>query len=312
MLNSMKFFFLFIVVLFLPFLAYPQKIDTLIFKYNPPDTVRYWKFSGNVGVNFQLVGFREWSRGGKPSMALASNFNMMARYEKDQNLLENKLDAGFGVLRENEADTENRILRKNDDFLIFVSKYSRNLVKTWYLTGIIDFRSQFANGYATNRNANNVYPLVSKFMSPGILTPSVGVSYKNESFSFTLSPISGRLIFVLDDSLTNIPANGTEPGKNVNSLAGTTITISDERNIMDNVFVRFNIILFSPFNNYRPKNTDVNGELYIRFKVNKYISSNFNLRMIYDDNYDPNENGNYPLQLNYVLNVGLTYDIWQK
>lgn len=312
MLNSARFFFLFIISLIASFSAYSQKIDTLIFKYKPPDTVRYWKFSGNVGLNFQLVGLREWSRGGKPSMALASNFNMIARYEKDVHLWENKLDAGLGLIREEEENTENRILRKNDDFLIFISKYSRNLVKTWYLTGMIDFRSQFANGYATARNADDVYPLVSKFMSPGILTPSLGVSYKKDKFSFTLSPVSGRLVFVLEDSLTRIPANGTEPGKTFNSLAGTTITISDERNIMDNVFWRFNLVLFTPFSDYRPKNTDINGELYIRFKVNKYISSNFNLRMIYDDNYDPNGTGKYPLQLNYVLNVGLTYDIWQN
>lgn len=291
--------------------AYSQKIDTLIFKYNPPDTVRYWKFTGNIGANFQLVGFREWAKGGKPSLSLATNLNMVARYEKGDNLMENNLDAGYGIIREGGEGAE-RSFRKNDDFLILISKYGRNLVKTWYLTGMIDFRTQFARGYAKNKNSEDLYPLVSRFMSPATLTPSLGVSYKNNKFSFTLAPISGRITFVLDDSLTNIPAYGVEPGQNINSRAGTTITISDERTLMDNVLARFNINFFTPFNNYGVKHTDINGEFYVRFKVNKYISSNFNMRLIYDDDYDPNEDGDYPVQLNYVLNVGLTYDIWQQ
>lgn len=300
-----------IVLSFSSLCAYSQKIDTLIFKYNPPDTVRYWKFNGNVGLNFQLVGFREWAKGGKPSLSLASNLNMAARYEKGNDLLENMLDAGFGIIRES-GEEANNSFRKNDDFLIFISKYSRNLISTWYLTGMVDFRSQFAKGYATKKNAEDLYPLVSRFMSPATLTPSLGVSYKEDKFSFTLAPISGKITFVLDDSLTNISANGVEPGQNINSKAGTTVSISDERSIMDNVFARYNLNFFTPFNNYSFKHTDMNGEFYIRFKVNKYISSNFNIRFIYDDDYDPEEDNSFPLQMNYVLNVGITYDIWQR
>jgi len=288
------------------------RIDTLIYKYIPPDTTNYWNFNGNIGVNFQTVGFRDWAKGGKPSLSLASSVNMIAKYEKRGNIFENRIDAGYGIIREKDLKENTSELKKNDDYVILISKYGKNVFNDWYLEGILDTRTQFANGFKERKKGDSTYnELVSQFLSPITISPSLGLSYKNNDFSFSFSPVSGKLTIVAKDTLTYVASNGVEPGKNLKSQTGTTITLSDKRNVLKNILLRYSFTFFTAYNNFNFKHTDVNGEIYTRFKVNKYISSNFNIRLIYDDDFDPNDNGNFPLQLNYVLNVGFTYDIWQ-
>ncbi len=54
--------------------------------------------------------------------------------------------------------------RKSDDRIDFVSKYGYDLGKKWFLSGLFNFRSQFARGYAYPTDSTKV--LTSNFMSP--------------------------------------------------------------------------------------------------------------------------------------------------
>lgn len=80
---------------------------------------------------------------------------------------------------------------------------------------------------------------------------------------------------------------------------------------MENVTVKSNMLLFGDYNNLNV--WDVNYELFVDFKVNKFITTNFLLQAIYDDDIKGNnENLNISgpaLQIRHVLNLGITFNL---
>ena len=296
-------------------LAQHGKIDTLIVKYVPPgDTIKYWKLDGNLALTFQHVNFHNWVKGGNPNISFATALNLTAIREKNNNIFSNQLDLGYGIIREGGSE---RNFRKNNDFIIYIGKFGKNIFDKWYLEGIIDFRTQFTKGYKYDKEGNKT-AWSSNIFSPAQIKPSLGLSYKKKNFSFSGSPISGKITVVLNDSLTYISENGVDPLQNVKSEVGASITITDKTDIMKNVSLRYNFSLFSNYRTIFQYMPDINGEIYLRFKVNKYISSFFNMRMIYDNsvtlpelNDAGEEIGRFtPFQVNYTFNIGFSVDLW--
>ncbi len=292
------------------------KIDTLIVKYIPPgDTIKYWHFNSNFALTFQHVGFYDWAKGGDPNVSLATSFSFQTKWERDNKIFDGRFDGGYGVIRQPQRDFP---VRKNDDYFILTGKYGKNLFKKWYLEAVLDIRSQFTRGYKYDNNTNEKTDWTSGFMSPAYFRPSLGLSYKNKKFSFAGSPISGKFTVVLEDSLTNVASIGVKPRQHFKSEVGVSATVSDERQVLKNVSLRYNVLLFSNYNNLLSEMPDMNGEVYLRFKVNKYISAFLNTRFIYDNNVQlqkKDEEGERtgalytPFQINYTLNIGFAIDL---
>ncbi len=307
------------VFLFFGFYANAQQgqIDTLIIKYIPPeDTIKYWDLDVNFALSLQHINFHNWSKGGNPSVSFASGLNLIAVWEKDNKIFSNQCDIGYGLIREGNST---RNFRKNDDFFIYIGKFGKNIFNKWYLEAILDFRTQFSKSYKYNNDGEKT-AWISDFFSPAYIRPSFGLSYKKKNFSFTGSPISGKMTIVLDDSLTQIKGNGVKPNQHFKSEVGASLVITDKRDLMKNVSIRYNFLLFSNYDTFFNYFPDVNGEVYLRFKVNKYISSTFNFKTIYDNaitmpKKDDNgeEIGRFtPLQLNYTLSIGFSIDLWSE
>src|SRR4030043_427071 len=77
----------------------------------------------------------------------------------------------------------------------------------WAAGGENSFSGNFlANGLA------NYSIAISKFMAPGYINLSIGMDYKpSENFNVYFGPLSGKVTFVLDDTLSHYGAFGLEP-----------------------------------------------------------------------------------------------------
>ncbi len=78
---------------------------------------------------------------------------------------------------------------------------------------------------------------------------------------------------------------------------------------MENITLKSRLELFSSYVNI-PKNIDVNGELILDFKVNKWFSANIQLNLIYDDDIDiEDRKGNVGprTQFKQVTGIGIAY-----
>jgi hypothetical protein len=284
----------------------------------------FWKTGGEFNFTFQQVALSNWAGGGRSSLALGGVMSTYLTYDDTTSRRwENRLEVSYGISKI--GDDNDRFIKTKDN-LIFTSRYGRKLSSRLYLSGLIDFRSQIAQGFKFVQLNDSVSDavLASEFMAPGFLVTSLGLTYspkkrnlieedkkaqKQEGnyFALTLSPFSGKFTFVLNDDLVASEQYNTE-GKSVKAEAGSSLTVSLRRKIWENVIFNTNLNLFSAFENFQ--NVDVNLESLLILKVNKYIMSNISLQLIYDDdiNVQRDDGTQGPaLQMQNAINVGFSY-----
>ena len=273
-----------------------------------PDSLIFWKRGGNFNLNVQQVGLTNWAAGGESSVAVGTVVEAFANYEKDDVVWENRVKAGYGVIRNG---GEGNRFEKTDDLLILTTKYSQKFSEKVLMTTSINFQTQMDEGFKIERVAGTDErrrTFISDFMSPGYLQASVGLSYREkQEFSATLAPFTGRFTFVLNDSLSTAGAFGVDPGDQVRSEAGISLTGGVKKDVWENVKLQTNFNFFSNYEKF--PNTVVNVEAALNLKVNDFISSNISSQLIYDDDVILTRSDGTQgrdIQLKNVINVGFT------
>ena len=262
------------------------------------DAPKNWKTGGAVGLNFNQVGLKNWSGGGENSLAVNGLVNLFANMKKDKIAWDNTLELGYGLVKQGELG-----VRKSDDKIVLTSKFGREAVAHWSYTGLLDLRTQFAGGYDYKTTPKTK---ISEFMSPGYLTLSLGAEFKpNDNFFALISPVTGKMTFVLDDTLSLYGAYGVDPGKNVRSELGWNLNSVYKRKLMENTDLQSKLNLFSSYKDL--KHIDVNWENMLLMKVNKYITSSISTNILYD--YDIKDtDGKAKWQMKEVISVGVMYN----
>ena len=240
---------------------------------------KLWKYEGFFSQQLNQVSFTNWAAGGENSFASTSIAVLSANYAKEKITWENKLDMAFGLMKMQDSPT-----RKNEDKIDFLSKVGRNISGNLSATALLNFRSQFAEGF----NYPNDVDVVSRFMAPGYLLVAIGVDYKPVDYlSIFFSPATGKFTFVLDDDLAAVGAYGVEPGKNVRPEFGALASITFAKDIFENVNLASKIDFFNNLTDSdksNRKNTDVNWETRLNMKVNRFITASMGFNLIYDHN----------------------------
>lgn len=238
---------------------------------------RSWKTGGTFNLNVNQGALSYWSAGGDNfSLSLTSLVNVFAYYKHGRHSWDNNLDMAYGMV-----NTTSLGQRKADDRIDFVSKYGYEMDKKWYLSTLLNFRSQFARGYAYPTDTSKV--LTSNFLSPAYVVLSVGMDYKPvEEFSLFMSPITSRWVIVQNDSLASVGAYGVDSGKNVKMELGAYASINWNKQLTSTTNYKTRLELFS---NYRhdPFNIDIFWTNIIAVKITKLINMNLSLDMIYDN-----------------------------
>ncbi|HAN18849.1 MAG: hypothetical protein A2X13_07885 [Bacteroidetes bacterium GWC2_33_15] len=278
-------------------------VGLLLYAQEPADSLQYWKFNGTTALNFTQVSLTNWAAGGENSYALNGLINLSLNYSKDKNDWLNTLNLGYGLQKQGEQD-----VRKTDDQIDFLSKYGRKVSKSFFISAMLNFKTQFTEGLKYDADTSYV---ISKFMAPAYLQGALGMEYKpSEVFYAVLSPVAGKLTLVMDDTLSAKGAFGVEAGEKTRLELGGAASIGFKKDIMKNVNFNTTLGLFS---NYleNAQNVDVDWKVFINMKINDVLSANLNTHLIYDDDIayidDKGVAGGARVQFKEVFGVGLTY-----
>lgn len=268
-------------------------------------TGKVWKKGGTFGLTFNQGSLTNWAAGGdKLSLSLLGTFTGFANYKKERHSWDNNIDLAYGYVNTTSLGT-----RKSDDRIDLTSKYGYEIGKSWFLSLLFNLRTQFSEGYLYPPDTTREF--VSKFFAPAYIILSPGFDYKpDDHFSLFISPVTARWVVVNSDELSAKGAYGVDTGKHVKSEFGAYVSATWNKDIMKNVNYKTKLELFS---NYRhnPQNIDIFWTNIISMKVNKWLSANVSVDMIYDDDvrvFENKETGvmGPRLQIKEVIGVGLT------
>jgi hypothetical protein len=284
----------------------------------------FWEKENSFGINMSEVAFVNWNAGGDNAVSGLGFLQFARKYKFSYFQWDNNLELRYGLNAQ-----AGRKLRKTEDVIRLSSNlgYRRDTISNWFYSVQLNFNTQFSNGY---KYPDRETP-ISRFMAPGYLLFGAGTSFitKDQKFNLYLSPLTQKSTFVLDQRLADNGAFGVK--KAVLDENGNIITFG-ENHLLEigilitnnfNYTIAKNIELRSRLNLYTDYledfgNIDVDWELNINMKVNKYISTSLGTQMIYDDDIlfdvvksdngiitDP---GTPKIQFKQVLGVGILYD----
>ena len=264
------------------------------------DTLDGWKTVGLVSLNLTQVGLTNWAAGGENSLSVNGLLSLYANLKKGNFTWDNSLDLAYGLLQQGDTD-----LRKTDDRIDLTSKYGQKAFKNWYYSGLVNFKSQLTAGYNYPDNSTQI----SNFLAPGYMLGAIGMDYKpNEIFNVFLSPITMKMTIVNNQPLANSSAYGVDKGKKTRSEYGGYLRVLLKKDIMKNINLQTKLELFS---NYEEAvHIDVNWEVLVAMKVNKYISATVSSQLIYDhdiDIIDSKGKVGPRTQFKEVIGVGISY-----
>lgn len=272
--------------------------------YGQEDTS--WTFEGQGQLNFSQAAFYNWAAGGENSVSFTGIADLSANYAKEKNSWENNLQLAYGQSRLGEE------WRKSEDAISLSSKYGHNLSKVWLAAALLEFKTQFANGY----NYPNDSVVVSKAFAPAYANISVGFDYKPaDYFSLYLSPLGGKFTYVGDTMTVDQKIYGVPAGKKLRAEMGATAKLTFKKELLKNVTVSTDLLLFSNYLD-SPQNVDVDWQTSISMKVNDFIAAFITSQLIYDHDIlvpKTTEAGvpyqGVGTQFKEVLAIGLTYKL---
>jgi len=272
------------------------------------DTVKPWTILGTAALNITQATFTNWSAGGENSFGLGALFNLKADYKKKQQSWKNNLDLAYGFQFLGKGSKAR--YTKTDDKIEYTTSYGYAISKHWDVTLLANFRTQFTNGY----NYPNDSVAISKIMAPGYLVVGIGVNYvPAEYFTVYISPAAGRFTFVLDDTLSAQGAFGVEKGKKMKGEFGPYLRAVFNKEVFKNITVNTSLEMFTDYM-HKFGNIDVNWNVLLGLKVNKWLSTTINTQLIYDDDVMIKVSGGEGprTQFKEVIGVGLNYTFHTK
>ena len=261
------------------------------------ETPKNWSIEGQNTLMLNQAAFSNWVGGGANNVGWLVGVNYNFTYQKDKDLWENNIILGYG--RNNTQGLGNR---KTQDNINISTNYGRAISKNWYVSAGASFISQFDNGYADGNNPSAAK--ISSFMAPGYLNIGAGFTYKpNEDFTLTLRPANARMTFVLDKDLQYKGNYGLKnDGDSMLFQFGFYADASYKVKLMENIHLTNKAWLFSNYLDH-PERIAMGYSGILNLKINKYISSNITLDLVYDHNQIRKT------QLKQTLGLGLAYNI---
>jgi hypothetical protein len=239
------------------------------------DEKKVWNNSGDISLMFNQASFDNWIKGGENSLALNGIINYNFNYKKDKSVWDTKLIAAYGLSQINDET------KKTDDRFEVNSTYGRQASKYWYYSFFGNFKTQITDGYDYS-----VEPKIttSKLFAPAYLTFGPGMLWKkSDNLKVNFAPATSKMTLVMDDDLSNAGAYGVDPGKNMRYEMGMAINGYYKFDLMKNISMENILGLYSNYLDH-PENIDVDYQMNMVMKVNKYISANFGINLLYDDN----------------------------
>lgn len=241
-----------------------------------------WVRTGNFSFLLNQSTFSNWQAGGENNLSGNLGVNYDFNYKKGDLNWDNKIIASYGLVKTENSD----FTKKTDDRVEFNSLIGQKAGGNWYYSGILNFKTQFTTGYTYSEVGGvETRTAHTKFFSPAYLNVGPGLLWKkSDNLKVNISPASSKLVMV--DKAYTLPNSayfGVEEGESLRYELGFYTAAYYKFNIVENVSVENILNLYA---NYLedPQNVDLDYQLNIVLKVNKYLSTNIAFQTIYDDN----------------------------
>lgn len=261
------------------------------------DTTKVWSIQAQNTLMLNQAAFSNWVGGGANNVGWLAGVNYNLTYEKGKYLWENVIVLGYG-----QNNTKGVGTRKTQDVINLSTNFGKEFMENWYLSAGASLQSQFAAGYEDGNNP--AAAKISNFMAPGFVNVGVGVTYRpNDNFTMTLRPANARMTFVLDEELQKAGTYGLKnDGDSMLFQFGFLGTAIYKVKLMENVNL---INTGSVFSNYidHPERLVLSYGAVLNMKINRFISTNITLDVLYDHNQIQKT------QLKQTLGVGFAYNI---
>lgn len=279
-------------------------IDTIISRYTyiVTDTIYpeskketfHHKLEGNIGLTLNQLAITHWAAGGESSGS--GKLTSHVTYSYKRKLFSYVVDGIFAYGLANYA--KDKRTEKSEDRCELSMTASHNNNSNLTFTSIASLKTQFSKGYAYPNDS----VAISGFFAPAYLTLSAGYNYNfNNIVSVYVSPIAGRMTFVMNQELADAGSYGVEAGywniingdstwvkgKNILSELGVNVLIKYKHTINEDLSIFSTLNLYNNYmdpNKSNRWNIDVDWETGIKFTINKRISTILNIHLIYDDN----------------------------
>ncbi|TKC12723.1 DUF3078 domain-containing protein [Pedobacter polaris] len=262
--------------------------------------INYWKTKTSVGININQAAFSDnWKGGGVNSLAIGGLVNYKTEYSKESYSYASEVILQYGKVK-----NKSQLQKKTTDRIYWDNKAAVQLSKNWYFFGSLNFESQFDKGFSYSRDAqgNEQENLLSKFMSPGYLTESIGFEYKpSKFFSTRIGTGTARQTFVLDTTLykTNPKNFGVEVGKKIRNELAFQIVTNFEKEIFTNVTLKTKYNMFIPYDNFG--HIDHRLDVGVIAKINRFMNVSITGVGLYDRDTDLKIQGSQTLALGLVF-----------
>lgn len=283
--------------------------------------IPYWDKKGAIGITLSQTGFSNWQSGGVNAISGSSIFRYQFDYIDSTFSWNNAIDLGYGIAKNGDNPID-----KTDDHFDIITTIKKTTGNHWNLNAFANFRTQMTPGYEYSESGNA--QLISDFMAPGYFYVGLGIERNlSENLIVNFSPLTGKTTYVDNQNLANQGAYGVtaaiyndngqllKKGSRVRREYGGSFRSGVKSEILENVFLESKIAFFSNYLDH-PQNIDVNFQGVIIMKVNKYISCNFTVDAIYDDDIkiaiEKDNEGNVlkagpRLQLKEVFGAGASF-----
>ena len=198
-----------------------------------------FSFHGNYGLNINQLALSNWAAGGENAWTGKAFANFALIYHKKR--FEQKLVGAFafGISRFGDKRIE-----KQDDKIDLTYSLSLDSKTQWNISAVATFNTQFANGYKYPNDST----IISTFFAPAYLTVSAGYSYKtkDEHLQVFMSPLAGKVTFVMNQELADKGAFGVKkgyynqdsiwiPGENIAPAIGINVIINYKQPISKSI-----------------------------------------------------------------------------
>lgn len=265
--------------------------------------VSQWKYNGIASLNFSQTSLSNWAAGGDDAVAGNAIFNGNLQYKKEKWLWTNLLVLEYGL-----TNSEKDGSKKATDKIDFTTQLGYSNDNKWFYTMLADFKTQFSKGY----NYPNKGEYISKFMAPAYSNFSLGMELRPKDAFYTLyfSPVAAKFTFVSDTFLSDRGAFGVKPGDKFRSEFGTFLRGTYQREIMQNVKLMTDANFFTAYDD-RFGNIDIDWNVLLNMKINKYLNASINTSLKYDDDIKAiNEDGTKKgprVQFKEIFGIGIGY-----
>lgn len=262
-----------------------------------------YKLNGVVGLNISQTALSNWSAGGENSVAGTGYLNASLRRKSGKWLWSNNLALEYGL-----TYTESNGTQKVSDKIDFSTQLGYKATDKWYYTVMGDLKTQFYKGYKYPDKSH----YISKFFAPAYSNISVGMEYRpNDFYSVYISPLAGKMTFVQDDYLSSIGAFGVDPGDKFRAQFGAYVKARAQKTIMENVKLISSVDFYTAYDSSFG-NVDINWDLMLSMKINKFLSATVNTTLKYDDDVKSvNAEGiqkGPKVQFKEMLGIGVAYN----